>query len=171
VRVKGFTLIELLIGLAVLGVLLGLAAPSMRDMLLNNRMTSLTNDLMYAIAAARSEAAKRGQRIVICKNETGAGANTACGTGAWTAGWVIYIDANSNNALDTGETIVRVHEALPSTFTVTPTTIADYVSVRPVGTIAPLGSFKVCDQRTGNFGRLISVAASGRASVTTVACP
>jgi type IV fimbrial biogenesis protein FimT len=170
VRVSlGFTLIELLVTVAVLGVLMGLAAPSMQTMIQNNRMTSAANDLMYDIAAARSESAKRGQRVVMCKS---GGSATACSAGAlWRDGWLMYVDANSNNAFDAGETVFRVRQALPDNITVANTGVGNFISMRPIGNVNPLGSFKLCDGRAGNFGRLITIAASGRASVATVACP
>lgn len=168
---RGFTLIELIVTIGILGILMAAAAPSMRDMILNNRMSGLANDLMSDLAAARSEATKRGQRIVICKNATGGGADTSCGAGSWKDGWLLYLDANSNTLLDGGETIVRVRQALPTEITVTPTTIADFVIVRPVGSVTPLGNFKICDQRSGNFGRRVTVSASGRASVAVASCP
>lgn len=170
---RGFTLIELLVTVGILGILMAAAAPSMRDMIMNNRMSGLANDLMSDLAAARSESAKRGQRIVICKNATGVTANTACSNVAgWKDGWLLYIDTDSDSVLDAGETIFRVRQALPTEITVTPGgAITDLVIVRPVGTVTPLGSFKICDQRAGLFGRTVTLAASGRASVAPATCP
>lgn len=169
---RGFSIIELIVTVGILGILLTAAAPSMRDMILNNRMTGVANDIMSDLAVARSEAAKRGQRIVICKNTVGAKVDTECDTStAWSAGWLLYADPNNNTALDVGETVVRVRQALPAEITVTPTGIANTIIVRPVGTMTPLGNFKLCDQRTGNYGRTITVSASGRASVAVAACP
>ena len=166
---RGFTLIELLIAITVIGVLLGLAAPSMRTMIQNNRMTSAANDILSDIAAARSESAKRGLRIVMCKNS---GSSTACSAGAaWRDGWILYVDANNNNALDAGETVFRVRQGLPDGIDVATTGFGNDITVRPVGTLTPLGTFKLCDNRAGSFGRLITATASGRASVVTTSCP
>jgi type IV fimbrial biogenesis protein FimT len=165
---QGFTLIELLIAIAVLGVLMGLAAPSMQAMIKNNRMTSGANDLLTDIAVARSESAKRGQRIVVCRS---GGSSTACSTTAnWRDGWILYVDANNNNTLDAGE-VFRVRQGMPDGITVAITGFSNDITIRPVGTLTPLGSFKLCDSRSGNFGRLITLAASGRAGVITTSCP
>ena len=168
---RGFTLIELLIGLAVLAVLLGLAAPSMITMMQNNRMSSAANDLMSDLAAARSESARRGQRIVFCKN---AGDDATCNAAApWQNGWLAFIDVNSNGALDGGTDIMfRVRQPLPNGITVTPAGgITNTLTATPIGLVTPQGTFKLCDNRTGNFGRLITVAATGRASSTSTSCP
>lgn len=168
--IKGFTLIEILVTIGILAILLSAAAPSMRDMVLNNRVTSLTNDLLSDLAVARSEALKRGQRVVVCKN---AGNDAACGNGQWNMGWLLFVDTDSDSTLDTGETILRVRQTLTSDMTVTSTGIVDTIVVRPVGLVTPVGSFKICDTRAGPYGRNITVAASGRASVSTTpaTCP
>lgn len=167
-RTRGFTLIELLVTIMVLAALLVLAAPAMTDLIASNRMSGVANDLMADLAVARSEALKRSQRVVICKNS---GNDSSCSTSVnWENGWLLYLDANSNTALDLGETLLRVRQA-PSGVTVTSAGITDTVVVRPVGLATPTGSFKICDYRVGNFGRTVTVAASGRASVTPATCP
>lgn len=171
---RGFTMIELIVTIGILGILMAAAAPSVRDMIMNNRMTSLTNDMLSDFAAARSEAAKRGQRVVICKNATGPTANTACdNASAWKDGWLLYVDADNDSTLDVGETIFRVRQSWPVEITITPGgAITDLVIMRPIGTVTPLGNFKICDQRVGaKLGRLVTVTASGRANVATVDCP
>ena len=63
---KGFSLVELLVVVAILGVLAGLAAPSFTSLIRSNRLTAAANDLLGAVALARSEALKRAQRVVLC---------------------------------------------------------------------------------------------------------
>jgi type IV fimbrial biogenesis protein FimT len=140
---------------------------------MNNRLTSIANDLLADLATARSEASKRRGRMTLCKNDNGAAADTACSTtSSWSDGWLVFVDTNNNGALDAGETILRVHQALPLGITVVITGVGNFIQAKPVGTFVPLGSFKLCDSRAGNFGRLITIAATGRPSVTpNVACP
>lgn len=172
-RRSGFSLIELMITLAVAAVFATLAAPSFQAMIMNNRLTSIANDLLADLATARNEASKRRGRVTLCKNDNAGAADTACSTSSsWSDGWLVFVDTNNNGTLDAGETILRVHQALPFGVTVAITGFGNFVQAKPVGTFAPLGTFKLCDGRAGNFGRQITIAATGRPSVTpNVVCP
>jgi type IV fimbrial biogenesis protein FimT len=62
-RLRGFTLIELMIVVAVVAVILTLAAPSFRDMILMQRLRGINAQLVTDIAFARSEAVSRGALV------------------------------------------------------------------------------------------------------------
>lgn len=59
-RAQGFTLIELLIAVAVVAVIVAIAAPSFRDMVLMQRLRSITAQLVTDLQFARNEAVSRG---------------------------------------------------------------------------------------------------------------
>ncbi|WP_421682467.1 prepilin-type N-terminal cleavage/methylation domain-containing protein [Stutzerimonas urumqiensis] len=82
---RGFTLIELMITLAILAILLGLAAPSFRQMIANNRTQTAADNLMTAFQYARSEAVRRGVSVEICRRNNGACANAT----TWGNGWLV----------------------------------------------------------------------------------
>lgn len=95
-RSKGFTLIELMITVAILGVILGLAAPAMGDFAVRQRVSSQTSELMLALAFARSEAVKQNSEIAVLPVN-----NAATG---WAEGWCVgpansMPDCASNNRL------------------------------------------------------------------------
>ena len=56
----GFTLVELLIAVAVIAIILVIAAPSFRDMILMQRLRGITAQLMTDVQFARNEAVSRG---------------------------------------------------------------------------------------------------------------
>ena len=88
VRVQsGFSAVELMVTIALLGILLALAAPSLRQLTLNQGVKSAAFDLFSALQYARSEAIKRPGETVILK----AG---AASDGAWSTGWRIVDGSN-----------------------------------------------------------------------------
>ena len=62
-RLRGFTLIELMIAIALLGIIASLAAPSMANFAIRQRVSSQANELMLSLAFARAEAIKRNVQI------------------------------------------------------------------------------------------------------------
>lgn len=106
----GFTIIELMTVIAILGIMIVLAAPSLQQFMVKSRVASTTNELVGSLQYARSEAIKRAQTVTLCKTEDPIASEPACSTAngiGWDAGWVIFVDANSNSAWNKGETILR----------------------------------------------------------------
>ena len=171
----GFTLIELLVTVSILGILMSLAVPSLNDALMNVRLTGQANDLLTDLALARSEAVKRIVQTGVCARNA---AGTACsGTNVWSAGWIVFVDADANGAVDAGtDAIIKTVPAFPGTSTLVRTDgggaagtsrVAFGAAGTSVGGLATGSAFKLCDNRSK--GRIITVSAMGRASVTTPA--
>lgn len=172
----GFTLIELIIVVAIVGVLASLAAPSFSTMIKNNRLASNINDLTSDLALARSESNKRGRRVTVCPSTNG----TSCsGASAWATGRLVFVDLDADGTVDSGDEILRVSSALGGNNTMVYTgpapgnTSYSFIQYRPKGITNTVGTFKLCDDRTGAFGRTIEVTTTGRASLTStgVTCP
>jgi prepilin-type N-terminal cleavage/methylation domain-containing protein len=62
---RGLTLIELLVVVAVIGVLVALTAPSMRDLIAKERVKGINAELVTDLQFARSEAARRNRRVFV----------------------------------------------------------------------------------------------------------
>lgn len=111
-RKNGFTLVELIITLTVAGVLLALAAPAINTFVLDQRLTTQANDFIADLNLARSEAIRQASSMVICK-QGGSVSSPSCSTSAaWGAGWVVFVDANSDGALASNESVLRVRQSL-----------------------------------------------------------
>jgi type IV fimbrial biogenesis protein FimT len=105
-RCRGFNLVELLVTIAVATILLTLGVPSLKATIDNSRAATQTNELLASIHLARSESIKTGRRVVLCKSDDA----TSCATdGGYDQGWVVFVDLDHDAALDSGESILRVH--------------------------------------------------------------
>ena len=99
---------------------------SMRQFMLNNRMTGAANDLLTAIYTARSESVKRHTQVVLCfsTNPLAMPPATPNCNGNGTQGWVVFVDdsnpavaagTDNNGIADADEPVLLRHGALPAT--------------------------------------------------------
>lgn len=128
---QGFTLLEALVVMALLGVLLALAAPSMSRLRQHHQMQSQAEQLQASLMLARSEAVRRQQRVTLCV----LGAAQTCATqGHWTQGWLVFVDSNNNALREPTESVLLVQAALPPFLTLQGNaTVNRYVSYGPEG--------------------------------------
>ena len=94
----GFTLLELMVTVTILAVGAAIAVPSYSAMLKSNRTKSVASELLAALSQARSEAARRGQPVSICKSSDGC----KCGGNStqWESGWIVFVDKNPSSGPD-----------------------------------------------------------------------
>lgn len=167
----GFTLIEILVVMAVAAILLTVGVPSMRSMVLNNRLVTETNGLVGDVQLARSEAAKRNARTGICSSTDAAAASPTCAsTTAWAAGWFSYVDTNSNGAYDDGtDTVLRRNQGdkrTSSNITVTASATDALIFNSDGSRRDGPATLRICDSRGVNFGRQIEITPVGRPELT-----
>ncbi|MCX4025587.1 GspH/FimT family pseudopilin [Endozoicomonas sp. SM1973] len=102
-RTQGFTLIELLIVISIVGFIAAFSIPWFGNFIQDYRVFSETNQLVNSLSLAKSEAIKRSTEVSLEFTR-----NTNAGSlNDWRYNWSIYLDANSNNTLDTGESIIK----------------------------------------------------------------
>jgi len=170
-RKSGFTLIELMLTIMIAAILAALAAPSFRDMLINNSLTAETNSLIGDLALARSEAVKRGARVTVCASSDGA---TCAGGKDWTLGRLVFVDDGVAGLVDGSDGdashMLRRSGAASSGLTLQETSEfvpKGWVSFLPTGFSSSTGALTMC--RSAFFGRVVSVSNSGRSSLAKTA--
>ena len=91
----GFTLIELMFSIVILVILITLAAPSLRDIVRDQRVKTATFDVYASLVFARSEAIKRNAPVAIC---------ITSGTD-WAGGWTVKTTDCTNASLKTQDAV------------------------------------------------------------------
>lgn len=168
----GFTLIELMVTLVIAAIVLGLGVPSFSNLIKNNRLTAAANDYIAAVNLARSEAIHRGARVNIEALVPGVAGNE------WGGGWKVAIEGGATlrsfDALDTRLTLDAVEgvtkiqydsQGAARFYNSGGSSVA--ASTVP-GT--PPYSFRLCDDRTGETGRLIDFEPTGRPATNSYNC-
>ena len=83
----GFTLIELLIVVAILGVIVSMGVPSMRDLIASTKVKTAANDTFASLNIARSEAVKLNANVEVVPSDTS----------NWGAGWLVRAAGTANS--------------------------------------------------------------------------
>jgi type IV fimbrial biogenesis protein FimT len=164
-RDAGFTLWELLNTLAVAGVLLGLGVPSFRSFVLDARLTADVNAFVLAVQVARSESAKRGQVVIVCKTAD----RMRCGGNEldFDAGWMVFVNADDQKppTRSAAEPLLFAHQ---------PEMLGTIVGNRPLFEFRPYrrrstnGTLIFCDDRGPAAARAVIVSYTGRPRVDRV---
>ena len=100
----GFTMIELMVTIAIMAILIALAVPSFRTLIINSRITTHANELLAGLQLARSEAIRSNARAVLCASTN---ISTCTGGPNWTGGWIAFVDTDRNGNRNGAETILR----------------------------------------------------------------
>lgn len=161
---RGFSVVELMVTVAIAGLLMMTAVPSFTTTIKNNRINSQVNEVLGALALARSEAAKRSQAtITLCPSTTG----TACAdSSSWENGWIIMVDVDADAVLDAsdGDLVVKYFQALSGDNTLRTSGFASAKSLQisSVGAPSSAGSFVVCDSRGATSAKAAVMLISGQ---------
>ena len=161
---RGFTLWELLCTLSIAAVALTAGIPAFRSFLLDARLTSDVNGWVLAVQIARSEAAKRGRPVILCRTDD----TWHCGGSDLPrdAGWMVYVNVDDEYPprRSPSEPLLYVHD---------PEIAGTVVSNRPyfefrVRRRSTNGTTVFCDQRGAAAAKAVIVSYTGRPRVDRV---
>jgi Tfp pilus assembly protein FimT len=169
--------------LAVVGVMVGLAIPNMREFMWNSRMTGAANDLLTAVYRARSESVKQHTQTILCFTADSEADVPEC-DGDGTQGWVVFSDPNGDGAAAAKNDVLLRHGPLANTIKLKskPDANAGYVAfstagfAREIALGDALAGVVLCDARgnvatTGpaySAARGVLISPTGRPKVTRV---
>ncbi len=161
----GFTLIELMIVLVVVAIFVTVGVPNFQNLVRDNRLATQANSLVSSLQLARSEALKLRTPVSVCRTINGFACVTS-GTASWEQGWLVFVDTNSNGAVD-GELIIQSSSGLSSgnTLRASGAPFTEFVNYQPSGLqSAAAGNFRLCSGSDPdvNEGRQINISTTGR---------
>jgi type IV fimbrial biogenesis protein FimT len=112
-KIRGLTTIELMIALVIAAVLVSMGGPSFMRLIRSNSMSGAVNTFMADLRYARSEAVRRGGRVVVCRSAAPEATSPTCATAAdvtngWATGWLIFEDRDNDSTFNTGDNLLRV---------------------------------------------------------------
>jgi type IV fimbrial biogenesis protein FimT len=152
-RESGFTLVELMVTVALMAIVLTVGVPSFSELIRSNRLTTQANEILGALALARSEAVKRAAPVSI---------TTASGDSNWKAGWTVAVAGGAD---------LRVYSAQKGSHTLASDDGYSSFQYDSQGFIDNGGTLSLCTG-SGETGRQIVISPSGHARVDgSYVCP
>ena len=163
---RGASLVELLLVTTIVGVLIGLALPSLGAMLQAQKSITVANRFLGSLHFARSEAIKRNARVVVCKSADGL---LCSSVGAWDQGWLVFHDRDNNAQRSLDEDLVQTHLGSADGLRLSGNgPVANYVSYAANGRARTIqgafqaGTVTLCPTMAGGAVRRIIIGAPGR---------
>jgi len=112
---QGLTLLELLATLAIISIIATISIPSLTTLHRKHVLHTHTNQIVFDLYLARSEAIKTATETTLCKS----GDLLTCDNDReWHEGWIIFSDNNQNKQFDKDELLIRQRAASHSTITI-----------------------------------------------------
>lgn len=158
-RVGGFTLLDLVIAIAILGVLMGIVIPTLKDAVARTQAASARSAITTTLFDALRHATVLGREIVVCP----ASASQCAGGTDWSPGWIAFIDGDGNRLRSPDEQIVREQEKLPAGVRLHGTIGRPRIVYQPNGGNGGSNiTFTLCDRRGPKHALALILSNGGR---------
>jgi type IV fimbrial biogenesis protein FimT len=172
-REGGFTLVEAMVVIAISAILVGLAAPSMRNLIERNGLNESMESLTSSIAFARAEAIKRGFPVALCRSTGAENGTPSCNANtAWNTGWLVFVDFGGDASFDagSGDVLLRVQGSLEKNGTLDQTTSYRSIVFRPTGTLLSAPTSFAFESPGRSIARKLCISVGGRARLIEGTC-
>jgi type IV fimbrial biogenesis protein FimT len=162
----------MIITLGVAAIILTTAIPGVSTTIKDNRLATRVNDVITDIHFARSEAAKRDVRVILCRSKNPNASTPVCSIDSgteytWTWGYLIFADNGTaaNSVYNAGSDVLLLR-GQPSPSGVTMCTSSAWnknLEFNPNGSTheGAVAIMSICDDRGKDDGRQIVVSLSG----------
>lgn len=158
-KAMGISLVELLVSLSVAAILIAASAPSMKTLIVNNRIDNVADELYGSLMLARSEAVKRQRTVSLCSTVDDLTCDES--NSGWHHGWLIFTDERDDGLLNDSDRLLR-----------RVTGQSEFISIlwnrgyslrfNSRGQTSQSGTFQVCDQDSNSDAKAIIISMSGR---------
>ncbi|MEH6469632.1 MAG: GspH/FimT family pseudopilin [Halopseudomonas sp.] len=172
----GLTLPELVVSLAVVATLSTAGASSFTHFVSESQADTLMQTLRTSLMWARSEAIKRGQRVLLCRQ---AGTDDECagsdstGRVSWHQGWLMFVDQDRDRQFDPskGDELLQVVQPMALTQQLM-WNRGDYIAYDDSGALGSLNGTFCVGHNSGDLAlqRELVLPHSGRLRTAAVAC-
>lgn len=161
-QTPGYSLWELICVLALVAVLTTIGVPSFRGILLDARHTADVNAFVGAVQLARSEAAKRGRPVVLCKTAD----RLRCGADdiRYDAGWMVFVNEDDGQPPHRSAQEPLLLEHVPTVAGPVTSNRVLY-EFRPFRRRSTNGTVTFCDVRGDASAKAVIVSYTGRPRV------
>ncbi|MCY1279307.1 Type II transport protein GspH [compost metagenome] len=163
VKSTGFTLIELMVVVAIAAILASLAIPSFRSLMLDNQISSATNNMLGLIHASRSEAITQHSFIRVCGSSNAASdqASYSCNSNNWESGVIAFRSPDATTTTASKAALVKVIPPNAGGITLRS---SGTITFTPNGTLSSAATLRVCDSRGTAKSRAVTVNIAGLAA-------
>jgi type IV fimbrial biogenesis protein FimT len=154
---KGITFIELLVTMAVALIILVLAVPYLKEVIMNNRLMSQRDALINTLNYARATALTQNISVQVCP--VGATASTTCGN-SWQSGWMVVTQPTTGRPVLLQSNRAGANSPILSIVPISGVS-ASSITFDPRGLTTTQANLKICDSRGSAYALSIGVLASG----------
>jgi len=156
---SGFTLVEMLVTIAILAIVLLIGIPSFNSIIKSSNMSANSSDLMSALNYARIESVKRGTSVELDPKDGS----------SWIDGLVVWCDEDDDGSMDSDE-VLRYWDSFSSGSSIVSSNGVTSFTFAASGEVDQNDTLTLCDDRTGETGRNISILSSGAIYSEEVTC-